>query len=99
MRHRLLCLDEFTEALAGLNLYQVNHEPDLRHQSMIRTLHNVYQGELTHRQKECMYYYHYQNKKMVEIAGMMGINVSTVSRHIHKAQLRLKKVMDYYYPS
>lgn len=99
MKHRVVSLDDYTEALAGLNLYRESHEPDLHHQAMIHTLKNVLKGELTSRQRECFYYYHYQNKKMVEIARLLGINVSTVCRHIHKAHLRLKIVMDYHYPS
>lgn len=100
MIHRILHLDDFTEALAGQILHQNQQYQDLdnRHKLMIQILKRAYLGELTSRQKECLYLFYGQQKKMIEIADLLQIHVSTVSRHIRKAHQRLYTILSYYLP-
>lgn len=97
MRHQIFHLDDYTEGLAGIRFFQEDNEPDSRHIAMVRTLKRVFLGELTPRQRECLYLYHCKNKNMAEISVLLGINPSTVSRHIQKAHVRLYKILDYFY--
>ncbi len=101
MNHRILRLDDFTESLAGQIIYQNQQyqEPDSRHKAMIQILKQAYLGELTSRQKECLYLFYGQQKKMIEIADLLHIHVSTVSRHIQKALRRLHTILKYCMPS
>lgn len=101
MIHRVLPLDDFTEALAGQVLYQHQEYQgvDTRHKLMIQILKRAYVGELTSRQRECLYLFYGQQKKMIEIADLLQIHVSTVSRHIQKAHQRLHTILAYYIPS
>ena len=100
MIHRILSLDDFTETLAGKILYQDQQYQDVdsRHKLMIQILKRAYLGELTSRQKDCLYLFYGQQKKMIEIADLLQIHVSTVSRHIRKAHQRLYTILSYYLP-
>lgn len=100
MIHRVLHLDTFTETLASQIFHQSQQcqGTDNRHKLMIQILKRAYLGELTSRQKECLYLFYGQQKKMIEIADLLQIHVSTVSRHIRKAHQRLYTILTYYLP-
>ncbi len=53
-------------------------------------------NELTERQRICIIDYYLNGKKEKEIAEELGVNSSTVSRHIIKARDKLRHIASYY---
>ena len=51
--------------------------------------------ELTPRQKEAVYLYYVNQMPMREVAEVLGVDVSTVSRTLARARARLKRVLGY----
>lgn len=66
---------------------------------MLRTLKKAAKGELTLRQKQCIFLYYRDEKSVKEIAAQLGIRPPTVSKHLKKAKAHLKRVMRYYFPT
>lgn len=54
------------------------------------------EGELTDLQKHCLVEKYIGNKKQKDIAAELGVNSSTVSRHINAAERKLKNIAGYY---
>lgn len=50
--------------------------------------------QLTSKQKEALTEYYLAGKKLREIADEMGVNISTVSRHIKQGKQKIKKVVN-----
>lgn len=53
-------------------------------------------NELTDKQRKCITDYYLNGKKEKDIAKELGVNSSTVSRHIAKAKEKLKHIASYY---
>ena len=51
--------------------------------------------ELTHKQREVLLLYYFEGKSTIEIAKMLGINKSSVSRLLSRAKMRIEKVLKY----
>ncbi len=69
---------------------------DLR-RCALRAIRNVIENDLTSRQKEVIMLYYYEKHKMPEIAQMLDVNISTVSRTIKRARTRMFSVLRYYF--
>lgn len=52
--------------------------------------------ELTDMQRICLTEYYLNAKKQKEIASELGLNASTVSRHISSARRKLQNIASYY---
>ena len=52
--------------------------------------------ELTDMQRICLTEHYLNDKKQKEIASELGLNASTVSRHISSARRKLQKIASYY---
>ena len=52
--------------------------------------------ELTDMQRICLTEYYLNYKKQKEIASELGLNASTVSRHISTARRKLQNIASYY---
>lgn len=52
--------------------------------------------ELTDMQRICLTEHYFNDKKQKEIASELGLNASTVSRHIAKARRKLQNIASYY---
>ena len=52
--------------------------------------------ELTDMQRICLTEYYLNDKKQKEIASELGLNASTVSRHISTARRKLQNIASYY---
>lgn len=98
MPNKSLPLNEFTDSLAGMfEFVQENSGTNAEaHKKALKILSKVISGELTERQRECIFMRYYQNLTVTEIACRLGVGKSTVSRHISKAKKRLYKVLKYY---
>lgn len=70
-------------------------EPDAEYRKMLRALHAAMEGELTQRQRECIQLRYFEQMRVNEIAGLLGLTPGTVSVHIKKGRERLGKVMRY----
>lgn len=70
-------------------------EPDAEYRKMLRVLHAAMEGELTQRQRECIQLRYFEQMRVNEIAGLLGLTPGTVSVHIKKGRERLGKVMRY----
>lgn len=92
MRNRLISLDSQIEddyLMEGMGSYGDNTR---KRERMKRMLSKAMLIELTARQNECLSKYYFENKSMAEIADELGINKSTVSRHIRAARRKLTKL-------
>ena len=66
-----------------------------RRERLKRNLRRAMKRELTPRQQEIMALYFFENRPTTEIAAMLGINKSTVSRSLHRALRRLERCLRY----
>lgn len=101
MKNTKIQFTEFTESLAGMIEYN-NHSENTNfneYQRILKIMSKAIIGELTDRQRECIIMRYYQKLSVTEIAAKLNIGKSTVSRHIKKARIRLKRILDYYIES
>ncbi|CAB1241773.1 Sigma-70 family RNA polymerase sigma factor [Ruminococcaceae bacterium BL-6] len=99
MRNKNLCLDLFTERMAGVQAWRsAQEEKDLEYRSMLKALRKAAEGELTERQRQCIRLCYYEGLTARDAARKLGINESTVSRHLKKARNRLACVLRYSFP-
>ena len=98
MPNHPLHYDEFTESLAGLSKYHNQRRQCAEYKKRVEVLKRVVDGELTLKQKQCVKLYYYEKKGIAEIADILCVDISTVSRHLQRARRRIQKVMCYYFP-
>lgn len=96
---RKMQLDDFNESIISFSSYnkELFDGQDVKHSKMIEALKNIMIGELTEKQRMCIMLYYSKSMKMKDIAKHLGIGISSVSRHIKKGKLRIKKTLEYYF--
>ena len=99
MQKKILPLDNFTESFFSVEKYKKDSfdGDDTKYRKMVISLKNVMEGELTERQKTCIMMYYGDKMKMKDIAGVLDVNISCVSRCIKRAKNKLTKTMKYYF--
>jgi RNA polymerase sigma factor (sigma-70 family) len=99
MANNTVIFDNFTESLAGVIEFKKNlyNEEDSIYKKMKIVLKKIINGELTNRQKSCIFLYYGEKAKLKDIAQDLGIGIGTVSRHIKRAKHKIKKNMSYYF--
>ena len=65
---------------------------------MCRNLNRAIRSELTPNQFRAIAFYYVEGMKMTEIAELLGVNVSTVSRTIKRGRARLQRCLKYSAP-
>ncbi|HHU05505.1 MAG TPA: sigma-70 family RNA polymerase sigma factor [Clostridiales bacterium] len=65
---------------------------------MCRNLSRAIRSELTPNQFRVIAFYYVEGMKMSEIAELLGVNVSTVSRTIKRGRARLQRCLKYSAP-
>lgn len=65
---------------------------------MCRNLNRAIRSELTLNQFRAIAFYYVEGMKMTEIAELLGVNVSTVSRTIKRGRARLQRCLKYSAP-
>jgi len=96
LRNKRLSLDQFTEGLAGFQIYARQGETsDTEYRRMLQTLRKAMDGELTDRQRECLQLCFFDGLTARQAADELSIHESTVSRHLKKARQRLGRVLLY----
>lgn len=69
--------------------------PRLTRQEQLRRLQRVIYGELTPLQRETIIAYYFQERTVPQIAQDRGVNKSTVSRTLKRAEERLRRCLRY----
>lgn len=97
MTNKLVYLNEFTDKLASIDKFMDTSEYDNTEsrKKIIKIIKQVAEGELTKRQRQCLFMHYQRDMKMSEISDSLGICVSCVSRHIKKAKARIHKTLAY----
>ena len=96
MRHNLLGLNDRNRDIIAYNNFSSYGTNNSDIKRMKQILSKAVSSELTDRQRECVMLYYYANKTMNEVASILSLSKSTVSRHIKAAKLKLKNVAKYY---
>ena len=60
-----------------------------------KRVNRVIREELTDRQRQVLMAYYFDEKNITQIAADLGVNKSTVSRILHRAENRLKRFLKY----
>ena len=85
-------LDEHMEAVYARSLMNQRGTNSADIHIMKKMLAKAMDAALTDRQKTCLCKYYYENKTQKEIGQDMGLNPSTVNRHINAAIRTLRKL-------
>lgn len=96
MRHRQVHFSEKNEMLFAYDDFAEVHTNDDKRKEMKALLRRAIMRELTEKQRYCLIENTYKGRSMREIAEELGVNPSTVTRHIQNAKKRISKVAWYY---
>jgi DNA-directed RNA polymerase specialized sigma subunit len=91
--------DKFHEMIFCISKYnsdKFNSDSD-EHKEILNLMKNFIIHELTNKQKMCLNLHFNDMLNTVQISRKLSICPSTVSRHLKKAKLRIRKLMGYYY--
>ena len=69
--------------------------PRLPREQQIKRVQRVIREELTPLQRETLMAYYFQEMTIPEIARHRGVNRSTVSRTLHRAEEKLRRYLKY----
>lgn len=83
----LFSLDRFYEN----NLKMNNEQKSSAENAVIMAIDE----ELTDKQRNVLLLYYFEGKSIIEIAKMLGVNKSSVSRLLSRAKMRIEKVLKY----
>lgn len=86
------CADKAISALIG-DTESSNSE---KHRLMLKILRKVIAEELTERQREMITLYYFDKANIPQIAEMLGVNRSTVSRTISRGRRNIMEKMKYF---
>ena len=76
-------------------LYEGYEGPRLPRQVQIKRVQRVIREELTENQREILLAYYMDNQTIPQIAEDRGVNKSTVSRTLHRAEEKLRRYLRY----
>ena len=68
----------------------------VQHNLMIKVMRNVIENELSERQRQVITLYYFQKMNIPEIAKMLGVNRSTVSRTISRGRRNIMEKLKYF---
>ena len=86
------CADKKIAALIG----DTESDNSEKHRLMLKILRKVISEELTERQREVITLYYFDRANIPQIAEMLGVNRSTVSRTISRGRRNIMEKMKYY---
>ena len=96
MQRKRIFLDDENTDIFSYHLYNRGASNRPERERMRRILMRAIRHGMTDRQRDCMMMYYLEGCKMQDIADVLGLSRSTVSRHIAAATLKLRKVASYY---
>ncbi len=85
----------FDEQMEEIYIHSLDGEEDdnsKKRAKMKQMLGKAMNRQLTDRQRQCLSMYYFDNKKIGEIGAELGLDKSTVSRHISAAKAKLQKL-------
>ena len=86
------CADKVIAALIG----DTESDNSEKHRLMLKILRKVISEELTERQREMITLYYFDRANIPQIAEMLGVNRSTVSRTISRGRRNIMEKMKYF---
>lgn len=96
MLHEKVYFNDKNSDIIAYNMSRAKESNDKDIVKMKKIMRKAICEELTYRQRECLTMYYFENKKMKDIAKMLGLSPSTVTRHIKAAKKRLINIAKYY---
>ena len=76
-------------------LYEGYMGPRLPREQQIKRVQRVIKEELTPLQRQTLIAYYIENRTIPQIAADRGVNKSTVSRTLHRAEDKLRRYLKY----
>ena len=76
-------------------LYEGYRGPRLPKQIQLQRVQQVIREELTELQRQTLIAYYFQEQTIPEIAAQRGVNKSTVSRTLRRAEEKLRRFLKY----
>ena len=76
-------------------LYEGYRGPRLSKQVQLQRVQRVIREELTELQRQTLIAYYFQEQTIPEIAAERGVNKSTVSRTLRRAEEKLRRYLKY----
>ena len=76
-------------------LYEGYEGPRLPKEVQLKRVQRVIREELTENQRQILLAYYIQDQTIPQIAESRGINKSTVSRTLHRAEEKLRRYLRY----
>lgn len=76
-------------------LYNGYEGPRLPRELQIKRVQRVIREELTPLQRETLIAYYFQEQNIPQIAAQRGVQKSTVSRTLHRAEEKLRRFLKY----
>ena len=86
------CADKRISAIIG----DVSESNSIQHNLMIKVMRNVIENELSERQRQVITLYYFRKMNIPEIAKMLGVNRSTVSRTISRGRRNIMEKLKYF---
>lgn len=90
--HKLLSYDEQIDSCYVYGEYNTGSDNRNNRDKMKSLLAKAIAANLTERQRDCIVKHYYEGKKLAIIATELGIDKSTVSRHISSGERKLKRL-------
>ncbi len=94
-----LQLNAYGEVLGSLQAYQQEATActdSRRKQKMLAALGKILRQELTEKQRQAATLYYFRQMTVPQIARQLGVNKSTVSRHLQAARNKIALCMKYW---
>lgn len=86
------CADKRISAIIG----GVSESSGAQRKLMIKIMRSVVENELSERQRQVINLYYFQKVNIPEIAKMLGVNRSTVSRTISRGRRNIMEKLKYF---
>ena len=80
-------------------IFRLTQEAELNPQSqrpLLRAVRHAWETALTEKQRLYLHLYYSEVLTMREIAARCGVDITTVSRTLRRARMRLRAVLQYY---
>ena len=90
--NRTVAINDTIDEMYAMSRFWGKGSNDAQRDEMKGLLKNAMDSVLTARQKSCLSKYYFERKTEKQIGEELGLDISTVSRHIKAARRNLKKL-------
>ena len=95
-RMKTVRLSEFREGMVSYVKFGRSESDNASHKrAACKAIDGIIKQELTDKHRETVILYYYENKNMAEIASILGINKSTVSRRLSASRKKIRSLLNY----